>query len=105
MKSKILIVKPVSPPTVKASVRTHLELKSQRDALRQLSNLDGLTGIPNRRRFDEVLEDEWLRAQRHASPISILLLDNDLLEKADVLLYRAKEAGRNRFIHERLEPE
>lgn len=71
------IVKPVSPPTTLARVKTHLELKSQRDYLRQLSQIDGLTGIPNRRRFDQALETEWLRARRNGLPLTLLMMDID----------------------------
>lgn len=71
------ITKPFSLPIVKARVKTHLELKRHRDLLEALSTLDGLTGIPNRRRFDEVLKIEWLRAQREGTPLSLIMLDID----------------------------
>ncbi len=45
--------------------------------LSDLSQLDGLTEIPNRRRFDEILEHEWIRALRDSNPISLLLIDID----------------------------
>lgn len=71
------IVKPFSFPIVKARVKTHLELKHHRDTLETLSALDGLTGIPNRRRFDENLKIEWLRALRESNPLSLLMVDID----------------------------
>ncbi len=71
------ITKPISTPIVRARVRTHLELKAQRDKLQQLSLLDGLTGIANRRHFDETLQQEWRRSTRHQSPLSLLLMDID----------------------------
>ena len=58
------ITKPFKEPIVRMRVKTHLELKHQRDILQNLSRLDGLTGIPNRRAFDERLELEWRRALR-----------------------------------------
>ncbi|HYC43288.1 MAG TPA: diguanylate cyclase [Noviherbaspirillum sp.] len=45
--------------------------------LQRLAELDGLTGIANRRRFDEILAQEWHRAQRHQRPLSLLLCDVD----------------------------
>lgn len=71
------ITKPFSMPIVKARIKTHLELKSHRDILEHLSSYDGLTGIPNRRRFDEYIEHEWKRALREASPLSLIMVDID----------------------------
>jgi diguanylate cyclase (GGDEF)-like protein len=42
-----------------------------------LSQRDGLTGIANRRWFEQVLRREWLDARRQAVPIAVLLLDVD----------------------------
>lgn len=39
--------------------------------------LDGLTGIPNRRYFDDHLVKEWKRAFRYARPISLIMIDID----------------------------
>jgi len=71
------ITKPFSTPIVKARVKTHLELKRHRDILEDLSTLDGLTGIPNRRKFDEYLEREWKRAVRDSYPLSLIMIDID----------------------------
>ncbi|MBB3262682.1 diguanylate cyclase (GGDEF)-like protein [Azospirillum sp. OGB3] len=71
------ISKPISPPIVKARVRNHLLLKRQTDLLRTLSFNDGLTGIANRRRFDEVLLREWRRCGRVQLPLSLIMLDVD----------------------------
>jgi diguanylate cyclase (GGDEF)-like protein len=46
-----------------------------------LSSTDGLTGIANRRRFDEVLHSEWSRAQRSGSTLSLALIDVDWFKK------------------------
>ena len=43
----------------------------------RLARTDKLTGLGNRRMFDEVFEQEWRRHLRHASPISLLLMDVD----------------------------
>jgi len=66
---------------VKTRIKNHLELKLQRDQLRHLSIMDGLTDIPNRRRFDFFLEHEWWRAARAKSPLSLILLDIDHFKK------------------------
>lgn len=71
------ITKPFSLPIVRARIKTHLELKRHRDTLEALSTRDGLTGIPNRRRFDEVLTIEWLRGQREETPMSLMMIDID----------------------------
>ncbi len=52
-------------------------LEQANRALRRLSSQDGLTGIANRRQFDEVLDLEWRRAYRAQAPISLLMIDID----------------------------
>ncbi len=71
------IVKPFRTPVVKARVRTHLRLRHQTELLKQLANLDGLTGLPNRRFFDERYSLEWRRALRSASSLSVIMADVD----------------------------
>jgi two-component system chemotaxis family response regulator WspR len=45
--------------------------------LQKLAALDGLTGIANRRRFDEAIKVEWQRSQRERQPLSLLMCDVD----------------------------
>lgn len=45
--------------------------------LQRLSNMDGLTGLNNRRRFDEYASAEWLRARRDKVSLGLLLADVD----------------------------
>jgi two-component system, chemotaxis family, response regulator WspR len=45
--------------------------------LQRLTNLDGLTGLSNRRYFDQHIDAEWRRAIRSQNPISILMIDVD----------------------------
>lgn len=47
------------------------------EQMARLSLKDPLTGVANRRRFDEVLEREWERARRHSSPLALLFIDLD----------------------------
>lgn len=53
-----------------ALVQANLELE-------RLANLDGLTQVANRRRFDEYLFQEWKRGAREHQPLSLILLDVD----------------------------
>ncbi len=71
------IAKPVNPAVVRARVKTHLTLKVQSDLLRQMVFIDGLTGVANRRCFDERLQTEWRRAARDGSALALLMLDVD----------------------------
>ncbi|MCP5157805.1 MAG: PleD family two-component system response regulator [Gammaproteobacteria bacterium] len=71
------LTKPVRPSIVRLRVGIHLELKRYRDFLTGLSMTDGLTGIPNRRRFDEFLETEWLHAIRAKTSLSLIITDVD----------------------------
>jgi diguanylate cyclase (GGDEF)-like protein len=71
------IAKPVNPDVVRARVKTHLTLKFQSDLLRKLVFLDGLSGVFNRRYFDQQIATEWARSLRSNSPLSLILLDVD----------------------------
>lgn len=59
------------------------ELERANEQLKAISLTDGLTRIANRRRFDEKLEDEWKRAQRHGHPVSLLMLDIDHFKRVN----------------------
>lgn len=56
------------------------ELEQKNKELERLSSQDGLTGIPNRRIFDETLANEWKRAVRDHKPLSLLLIDIDFFK-------------------------
>jgi len=56
------------------------ELQTVNAALQQLSMLDPLTGIPNRRRFTGALEDAWKRAIRMRESVAILMIDVDFFK-------------------------
>jgi len=71
------IVKPVNRAVVRARVRTHLTLKAQADLLRSLAFIDGLTGVANRRRFDESLQAEWRHCRRGTGPLTLIMIDID----------------------------
>lgn len=75
------IRKPFNIPIVRARVKTQLDLKLKNDLLEQLVFLDGLTGIFNRRKVEEVLLHEWKRSCRNGTLISIVFLDIDFFKK------------------------
>jgi len=88
------ITKPISPAIVKARVRNHLELKRTRDLLQMLTlelgeknreleilaRGDALTGLANRRYFDEVLDTEIKRARRNGQSLSLIMCDVDFFK-------------------------
>lgn len=92
------ICKPISPTELRVRVRSALMLKRDRDKLKareeellrvtqqlqesnenlqQLTILDELTGVANRRHFKAVLAQEWRRAMREVKPLSLALIDID----------------------------
>ncbi|RDZ25952.1 diguanylate cyclase [Lysobacter silvisoli] len=71
------ITKPINALTVRNRVRAHLTLKLQSDLLRRMAWVDGLTGVANRRQFDERLEREWQRCRRAGQPLSASIVDID----------------------------
>lgn len=75
------ISKPFTPAVVRARVKTHLTLKLQSDLLRQMVFIDGLTGVYNRRYFDERLEAEFQRARRSKSTLAMLIADVDFFKR------------------------
>lgn len=89
------ITKPITVAIVKARVRNHLELKRSRDLLQELTvelgqknrelevlaREDALTGLANRRHFDEMLDAEIKRACRTGQYLSLILCDLDHFKK------------------------
>lgn len=75
------ITKPFHPTIVQARIRNVLRLIKQRRMLDQLAHLDGLTGIPNRRKFEQVVENEWSRYKTAEKPLSLAIIDVDHFKK------------------------
>lgn len=89
------LVKPVSEIVLTAKVRAMQRIAQMRYSLlvltrrldeanrelTRLSAVDGLTGIANRRQFDEFLGREWARGMRHESEISLLMCDIDFFKQ------------------------
>lgn len=63
------------------TLRDMTDYKNAQTALQQQATLDGLTGIANRRSFDEKLHVEWSRAQRYGEPVSLILADVDYFKR------------------------
>ena len=57
------------------------ELQELNSRLETLSLTDALTGIANRRHFDEVLQQEWQRARRTGEPLALAILDVDWFKR------------------------
>jgi two-component system chemotaxis family response regulator WspR len=62
-----------------AALKHQLEVKN--DELSRLSVIDGLTGLANRRRFDEVMDQESRRARREGTALALLMSDVDCFKK------------------------
>jgi diguanylate cyclase (GGDEF)-like protein/PAS domain S-box-containing protein len=54
-----------------------VKLEAANTILRGLAHVDGLTGLANRRHFDELLDEEFRRAQRQELPLGLVLFDVD----------------------------
>ena len=63
------------------TLRDMTEQKLAQMALQSLAVKDGLTGIANRRSFDETLAAEWLRSQREQTHLSLILADVDYFKR------------------------
>jgi len=71
------ITKPFNAAVVRARVRTQLTIKRQADAMRELSLTDTLTGLANRRSFNDAMESEWRRCARDSVAMAIIMADID----------------------------
>ncbi len=78
------VSKPARPEELRARLSVHLKLKQLHDELRhkteeldRLAHTDTLTGIANRRHFDEALEREVDRSSRYRRPLSVVMIDLD----------------------------
>ncbi|WP_017714868.1 response regulator [Kamptonema formosum] len=81
------VTKPIHWTVLRQRVRrlihqAHLyrQMEAANRELQRLASVDGLTGVANRRRFDEMLECEWLRLARDRQPLSLILCDVDFFK-------------------------
>lgn len=75
------ISKPINRTILRARVRTQIALKIQADFLKSIAHADGLTGVANRRKFDEDLEIAWLQCARNRQPLALVILDVDYFKR------------------------
>jgi diguanylate cyclase (GGDEF)-like protein len=71
------ITKPCSIPVVAARIESQLMIRRQAKLLETLAQLDPLTELANRRRYDEVLQKELGRARRAQTPLTLIVVDVD----------------------------
>jgi diguanylate cyclase (GGDEF)-like protein len=82
------LYKPVSEVVLLAKVRAMLRIATRQKEicavhrqLKEIAILDSLTGIPNRRHFDDTLAAEWKRCIRSETPLSIVISDVDFFKQ------------------------
>ncbi|ACH94659.1 response regulatory protein [Borrelia recurrentis A1] len=75
------ILKPFNGRIINARIKTHLELKRLRDYFKNLSRIDGLTQIPNRRFFTDKFAKSWMQALEHQDNVIVGMLDIDYFKK------------------------
>lgn len=73
--------KPFQVPLAKARIAVQIELKVKSDLLEELASADGLTGIANRRKFDEMLDTLYADCHRHNRTLALLLIDIDYFKQ------------------------
>jgi diguanylate cyclase (GGDEF)-like protein len=71
------LIKPFRARELKVAIDVALAKQASEAAVRKLAMLDPLTGLPNRRRMDEVLKAEWARCARDGKPGCLLAIDVD----------------------------
>ncbi|KQT50697.1 hypothetical protein ASG43_05270 [Aureimonas sp. Leaf454] len=77
----VVLVLALMAIVLKRVVGRELRLRRESESrYRALSSLDGLTGVANRRAFDEALQAEWLACESEARPLAVLLLDVDFFK-------------------------
>ena len=75
------VTKPFNDIIVKARVNTHLQIACRTRAMERTDHVDSLTDIPNLKKFDDHLAQEWRRAFREKKPLAFLKLGVDKLSE------------------------
>ncbi|MDR1518700.1 MAG: diguanylate cyclase [Planctomycetota bacterium] len=71
------LAKPFKSSMVKARIRTHMQIVHHLRMVERLGMIDPLTGIANRRSFNDRVAMEWRRAARDKKPLSLMMIDVD----------------------------
>lgn len=71
------IAKPYHPPIIRARVNTHIKLCRYREQVEQKAMIDPMTGVANRRGYDNCYYKIWQDAARLKTPISLCMMDID----------------------------
>jgi diguanylate cyclase (GGDEF)-like protein len=73
------ITKPYNPVIVKLRISVQLKIVDQMRQIAELSMMDTVSKLPNRRYFDKRLREEWQRASKEERQLGILMIDVDKL--------------------------
>ncbi|PNV83011.1 MAG: diguanylate cyclase response regulator [Sulfurimonas sp.] len=71
------IKKPFHPAIIKIRVKNHITLKLKSDKLEEISMCDSITGISNRRFFDEAFEKKYKETSREKKNLGVIMIDID----------------------------
>lgn len=71
------ITKPFNPIIVKARVNAHIKLHRYQMQIREMAMFDELTGVANRRNYENICKARWNEAVRMSSPFSVCMIDID----------------------------
>src|SRR3989339_29483 len=74
------IKKPFHPAIIKIRVKNHMDLKLKSDKLEELSMIDSLTNIPNRRFFNENFEKKYREILRDKKSLALIMIDVDFFK-------------------------
>jgi len=77
------VTKPFDAFELRARVNAALRTKHMQDLLIEYARIDPLTGLANRRRLMERLQQEWARIQRHGGSLSFIMADVDHFKRVN----------------------
>ncbi|MCH1929911.1 diguanylate cyclase [Shewanella sp. A25] len=75
------IHKPINPIITSARVKNQYQLKLQTDVLHSIAMVDSLTGVANRRQFEQRLPEIWRQCCRAQSHLAVIMIDVDFFKR------------------------